>query len=46
VLTESALGNQEVAIVFQPRDEWPKMFRFLRLYRESPDVPTVKPDDV
>lgn len=33
VLTESALGHQEVAIVFKPREEWPKMFRFLRLYR-------------
>ena len=36
VLTESALGNQEVAIVFRPRDEWPKMFKFLRLYRDPP----------
>ncbi len=33
VLTESALGHQEVAIAFKPREEWPKMFRFLRLYR-------------
>jgi len=38
VLTESALGNQEVAIVFKPRAEWPKMFRFLRLYRDAPSV--------
>lgn len=36
VLTESALGNQEVAIVFKPREEWPKMFRFLKLYRDAP----------
>ena len=36
VLTESALDNQEVAIVFRPRNEWPKMFRYLRLYREAP----------
>ncbi|MBI2768360.1 MAG: hypothetical protein HYX47_01950 [Burkholderiales bacterium] len=36
VLTESALGGQEVAIVFKPRDEWPKMFKFLRLYRDPP----------
>ncbi len=36
VLTESALDNQEVAIVFKPREEWPKMFKFLRLYREAP----------
>jgi len=36
VLTESALSNQEVAIVFKPRQDWPKMFRFLPLYREAP----------
>jgi len=36
VLTESALNNQEVALVFKPREEWPKMFKFLRLYREAP----------
>ena len=33
VLTESALGGQEVAIAFKPRAEWPKAFRFYRLYR-------------
>ncbi|WNG33544.1 hypothetical protein F0U61_07865 [Archangium violaceum] len=33
VLTESALGGQEVAIAFKPRREWPKAFRFYRLYR-------------
>jgi hypothetical protein len=33
VLTESALGGQEVAIAFRPRAEYPKMFRFLRLYK-------------
>jgi peptidyl-tRNA hydrolase len=33
VLTESALEGQEVAIAFKPREEWPKMFKFLRLYR-------------
>lgn len=33
VLTESALDGQEVAIAFKPRSDWPKMFRFLRLYR-------------
>ncbi|WP_211232080.1 hypothetical protein [Pseudoduganella violaceinigra] len=38
VLIESALGNQEVAIVFKPRAEWPKMFRFLRLCRDAPPV--------
>lgn len=36
VLTESALDGREVAIVFRPREEWPKMFRFLRLYRDPP----------
>lgn len=36
VLTESALDGREVAIVFKPREEWPKMFKFLRLYRDAP----------
>jgi hypothetical protein len=36
VLTESALGNREVAVAFKPRHEWPRMFKFLRLYREAP----------
>jgi peptidyl-tRNA hydrolase len=33
VLTESALDNQEVALAFKPRDEWPKPFQFYRLYK-------------
>ncbi len=33
VLTESALDNQEVALAFKPRAEWPKAFKFYRLYR-------------
>ena len=33
VLTESALDNQDVAIAFKPREEWPKAFKFFRLYR-------------
>ena len=33
VLSESALDNQEVAIAFKPRKEWPKPFGFYRLYR-------------
>lgn len=33
VLTEPALGGQEVAIAFKPREEWPKAFRFFKLYR-------------
>jgi peptidyl-tRNA hydrolase len=34
VITESALDGAEVAIAFKPREEWPKGFRFYRLYRE------------
>jgi peptidyl-tRNA hydrolase len=34
IITESSLGNQEVAIAFKPREEWPKMFKFLRLYKD------------
>jgi len=33
VLTESAMAEQEVAIAFKPRDEWPKAFKFYRLLR-------------
>ncbi len=33
LLTESALDNQEVALVFRPREEWPKAFQFYRLYK-------------
>jgi hypothetical protein len=33
LLTESALGGQEVALAFRPREEWPKPFKFYRLYR-------------
>ncbi len=32
VLTESALGGQEVAIAFRPRREWPGQFRRHRLW--------------
>lgn len=38
VLTESALGDQEVAIAFKPREEWPKMFKFLKLHRDAPNI--------
>lgn len=31
-ITESALGSKVVAVVFKPRDEWPKVFKHLRLY--------------
>lgn len=33
VITESALEGEEVAIAFRPRTEWPKFFRFLKLYK-------------
>jgi peptidyl-tRNA hydrolase len=33
VLTESGLENKEVALAFKPREEWPKAFKFYRLYR-------------
>ena len=33
VITESALSGAEVALAFKPREEWPKSFKFLRLYR-------------
>jgi hypothetical protein len=33
VLTESAMSGQEVAIAFKPREEWPKPFKFYRLFR-------------
>ena len=33
VLTESALENQEVAIAFRPRADYPKAFRFFKLFR-------------
>lgn len=36
LLTESALGNQEVALAFCPREEYPKPFRFYRKWRPQP----------
>lgn len=33
VITESALDGQEVAIAFKPRADYPKSFRFLKLYK-------------
>lgn len=39
VLTESALRGREVAIAFKPREEWPRMFQFLRLYRDPAPRP-------
>ena len=33
VLSESALGGQEVSIAFKPREEWPKYFKYFPLSR-------------
>ena len=33
VFTENDYNNEEVALGFRPRKEWPKMFEFLRLYK-------------
>ena len=33
LITESALDGDEVALGFCPRDEWPKAFRFFKLFR-------------
>lgn len=33
LLTESALDHQEVALAFKPRQEWPKPFKFYKLYK-------------
>lgn len=33
VITESALDGQEIAIAFKPREEWPKAFKYYRLYK-------------
>lgn len=33
VVTESSIDGAAVAIVFRPREEYPKAFKFYRLYR-------------
>lgn len=33
VITESALDGQEVALAFKPRAEYPKAFRFFKLFK-------------
>ena len=33
IVTESALGNAETALVFKPRMEWPKAFKFYKLWK-------------
>ncbi len=32
VVTESQMSGVEIALAFKPRQEWPKYFRFFRLY--------------
>lgn len=32
LLTESALNNQEVALAFSPREEYPKKFKYLKMW--------------
>ena len=33
VVTEMAFDGKEVALVFKPRREWPKCFKFFKLYK-------------
>ncbi len=33
ILTESTLGDEEIAIAFKPREEWPKSFKFYKLFK-------------
>jgi len=33
IITESSLENSEVAIAFKPREEWPKPFKFYKLFK-------------
>lgn len=33
VITESRLENAEIAIAFKPREEYPKAFKYYRLYK-------------
>ncbi len=33
LLTESIIDNQDMCLVFHPREEWPKFFKYLRLWR-------------
>ncbi|GAA4340502.1 hypothetical protein [Flaviaesturariibacter amylovorans] len=35
LLTESSLNDQEVCLCFSPRDEYPKSFKFFRLWRPT-----------
>ena len=33
VISESSLDDAEIAIAFKPRKEWPKAFKYYRLYK-------------
>ena len=33
LLTESSLGGRECSLAFSPRGDWPKAFRFYKLWR-------------
>ena len=33
VITEAALGGAETVVAFRPRVEWPKAFKFFRLFK-------------
>lgn len=33
LLTESAIGGQDMCLVFHPREEWPNFFKYLRLWK-------------
>ena len=36
-MQECALGDGDISLVFAPRDEWPKFFKYLRLWRGGDD---------
>lgn len=33
LLSESALNNEATCLIFHPREEWPKFFKYLRLWK-------------
>jgi len=33
VMTECTLDDTEISIVFRPREDWPRFFKFLKLWR-------------
>ena len=35
VLTESSLDNKEVSLAFCPREEYPKIFKFLKMWTQQ-----------